>query len=259
MQDSRYLPSLATYYSDDSYIQLHVMHSTITSATTTMLVSPNKAPSEPAAGSSRDSSSSLPSKAFAAEHRHRCTVSTPPPFEDSFIMKKTTSSFNPPSGGKLLRRPMMSPPPLPKRCKHYVDPSGCDACSDDSSSSRSCAPEQPQTPASAKSVLIDLNAGHSILNNPKSVDVPPLKLFLPTQEPRKDGNSVGRFPTRNCPILSLDAPDDDDIDAELASYQPRFRLQMKPLRQRRRFVPKHVMFIPIQNDSSAEASEEQDS
>jgi len=258
MQDSRYLPSLATYYSDDSYIQLHVMHSTITSATTTMLVSPNKAPSEPAAGSSRDSSSSLPSKAFAAEHRHRCTVSTPPPFEDSFSMKKTTS-FNPPSGSKLLRRPMMSPPPLPKRCKHYVDPSGCDACSDDSSSSRSCAPEQPQTPASAKSVLIDLNAGHSILNNPKSVDVPPLKLFLPTQEPRKDGNSVGRFPTRNCPILSLDAPDDDDIDAELASYQPRFRLQMKPLRQRRRFVPKHVMFIPIQNDSSAEASEEQDS
>lgn len=236
------------------------MQTTIISATTTM-VSPNKAPFEPAAGKN---SSALPESAFAAEHR--CTLSTPPPFEDSFVVKKP-ASCNPPSVSNLHRpmmhRPMMSPPPLPKRSRrHYVDPSGAgDACSVDSSSS---APEQPQTPASAKSVLIDLNAGHSILNNPKSVDVPPLKLAMSrssfsTREPQEqDGSSVGSFPSRLTPILSLHTPDDDDIDAELVSYQPRFRLQMKPHRHRR-FVPRNAKFIPIQNDTSDRESVEQGS
>ncbi len=224
----------------------------------TAMVSPNKAPFGPAAG--KNSSALQAGLAFAAVE-HRCTVSTPPPIEDSFIMKKP--AFNPPSGTKLRRSMVMSPPPLPKRSKHYVDPSGAgDACSVDSISS--CAPEQPQTPSSAKSVLIDLNAGHLILNNSKSVDVPPLKLAMhrssfSTREPREqDGSSVGSFPSRLAPILSLDTPDDDDIDAELVSYQPRSRLQMKPLRQRR-FVPSHVKFIPIQNDASDRASVEQGS
>lgn len=233
------------------------MQSTMTSSATTTMVSPNKAPFEPSAG--KNSSSSLPGSAFSAEHR--CAISTPPPYEDSFIMRKPSSWMDPPSGSKL-HRPMMSPPPPPKRSKHYVDPSGAgDACSVDSNS---CAPEQPQTPASAKSVLIDLNAGQSILNNPKSVDVPPFKLSMyrssfSTREPQEqDDSSVGSFPSRLTPILSLDAPDDDSIDAELVSYQPRFRLQMKPYRELRS-VPRHAKFIPIQNDASDRAPAEQGS
>lgn len=122
-------------------------------------------------------------------------------------------------------------------------------------------PEQPETPVSAKSVLIELNSGHSILNSSKSADAPPPRLVappsVPSQEPQEEYFSVGSI-TRvtNGPILSFDdAPDDDDDgdDVELASYFPRIKLHMRPFRQRR-FVPKHAKFIPIQDDSSEEDS-----
>jgi len=156
---------------------------------------------------------------------------------------------------------MMSPPPPPKRCKHYVAPSGGHDCVNSSSSS---VPEQPETPVSAKSVLIELNSGHSILNSSKSADAPPPRLVappsVPSQEPQEEDFSVGSITSANGPILSFDdAPDaDDGDDAELASYFPRIKLQMRPFRQRR-FIPKHAKFIPIQDDSSEEAEGEQDS
>mmetsp|Transcript_25704 Transcript_25704/g.39479 ORF Transcript_25704/g.39479 Transcript_25704/m.39479 type:complete len:219 (-) Transcript_25704:194-850(-) len=218
------------------------MHSTITT-TATMLVSPNKPPSKPAAD--RDSSS-LPSSACA---ERRCTFSTPPPFEDS---------HDQPSFGKIRRPMMLSPPPPPKRCKDYVAPSGGHDCVN--SSSCSSVPEQPETPVSAKSVLIELNSGHLILNSSKSADAPPPRLVappsVPSQEPPEEYFSVGSITRANGPILSFDdAPDDDDDgdDAELASYFPRIKLHMRPFRQRR-FVPKHAKFIPIQDDSSEEDS-----
>mmetsp|Transcript_2638 Transcript_2638/g.4490 ORF Transcript_2638/g.4490 Transcript_2638/m.4490 type:complete len:224 (+) Transcript_2638:123-794(+) len=222
------------------------MQSTTTTFTTTMLVSPNKAPSsKPAAD--RDSSS------WSAWAGNRCTISTPPPFEDSFITKS-------PSSGSKMRRPMMSPPPLPKRSKHFVVPSGGYACCNNNSS----APEQPKTPPSANSVLIDLNGGHSILNNPMSADVPPLRLVAPpsvsTQEPQEEGNiSIDSFTSnsRNGPILSFNASDDDSSDAELASYFPRIKLQMRS-RRRRRSDPRHTTFIPIQDDPSEESSGDHD-
>lgn len=175
---------------------------------------------------------------------------------------------SPSRSGSKMRRPMMSPPPLPKRSKHYfVVPSrGHECCDNGDNNSR--APEQPETPASAKSVLIDLNGGHSILNNPKSADVPPPRLVAPasvsTQAPQEEGNSSSSIDSftsnsRNGPILSLfnDASDDDSSDAELASYFPRIKLQMRPCRQRRS-DPRHAKFIPIQDDPSEESSGEHD-
>lgn len=229
---------------------------TITSTTTTaMLVSPNKAPSKPAAD--RDSSS-----AWAGV---RCNISTPPPLEDSFTLK-----MSPSSGSKMKRPMMMSPPPLPKRCRHFVVPSRPGrTCSFDDSTAAEQQPETP--PASTKSVLIDLNEGHSILNNPKSADAPPpIRLVAPpsvsTQEPQEEGGGSSSIDTSftstrsNGPVLSFDASssDDDSLDAELASYFPRIRLQMRPQRRQRRSDPRHAKFIPIQDDASEESSGELD-
>jgi hypothetical protein len=225
--------------SDDFSIQF--MNPT---TTTMMLVSTNKkAPSKHAAD--RDSSSMLSS---ARGEQMRSTISTPPPLENSMMMQSTCS---PPSSGEM-RRPLTSPPPLPKRCKLVVVSQGGHA------GFNSSVLDQ-ETPASAKSVLIELNSGLSILNNTnKSADAPPPRLFalsFPTQEPQEKGSNVGSVIGGNAPILSFDTLyDDEGDDAELASYFPRIRLQMRP---RRRFVSMHhAGFIPIQDDPCDDASEE---
>ena len=118
-------------------------------------------------------------------------------------------------------------------------------------------PEPQETPVPAKSVLIDLNSGHSILNNPKSADAPPPRLTETELTRKASGSSssssiatssVNSSSTAG-PILSFfDAPGDSDgDDAELVSYFPRIRLQMRPSRQRS-FVPS--TFVPIQDESS---------
>lgn len=209
-----------------------------------ILVSPNKkAPSKHAA----DRDSSLLSSARGEQMRS--TISTPPPLENSTVMQSSTCS--PPSSGEM-RRPLTSPPPLPKRCKLVVAPQGGRA------GFNSSVLDQ-ETPASAKSVLIELNSGLSILNNTnKSADAPPPRLVapsLPTQEPQEEGSNVGIVIGGNAPILSFDTLyDDEGDDAELASYFPRIRLQMRP---RRRFVSiDNAGFIPIQDDPCDDASEE---
>ena len=216
------------YYSDDSSFP------TMKTTTTMPLVSPNKAPSKPAAD--RDSSSSLLSSAWAG---HRRTISTPPPpLEDSTMMM------------------LLTPPPLhQKRYEHAVPP-GQHACVE------SGMFDQVTTPAS--SVLIELNSGLSILNNPTSADA--LRLVAPscpTQERQEQGSSSvdGTISGYNGPILSsfdTTNDDDDDDDAELlASYFPRIRLQMRPSREQGRFVP-HAGFIPIQHDTCEDAPMEED-
>jgi len=226
--------------SDDFSIQF--MNPT---TTTMMLVSTNKkAPSKHAAD--RDSSSMLSS---ARGEQMRSTISTPPPLENSMMMQSTCS---PPSSGEM-RRPLTSPPPLPKRCKLVV------VVSQGGHAGFNSSVLDQETPASAKSVLIELNSGLSILNNTnKSADAPPPRLFalsFPTQEPQEEGSNVGSVIGGNAPILSFDTLyDDEGDDAELASYFPRIRLQMRP---RRRFVSMHhAGFIPIQDDPCDDASEE---
>jgi hypothetical protein len=210
--------------SDDFSIQF--MNSYSNTTTAMMLVSPNKKASSKPASDGDGDSSSLPSSGWAAEHNMRTIISTPPPLEDSTSNEK-------------MRRPLSSPPPLPKRCKHNIVPQEGHA------SVNSSVFDQETPPASAKSVLIQVDS---------SLSVPRLRLVVPTfttQEPQEEGSSgVG-----STPILSYNTLNDDGDDAELASYFPRIRLQMRPRWQRRRFVTmEHAGFIPIQDDPCDDSS-----
>ena len=197
----------------------------------------------PVAASSEDGD------ANRADMNIRYDIYTPPPHEDSMGMMQPTCS---PSSGKVQRSMYTSPPPLKRRRHNIVH-------ENDSGSI-----DHYETP-SPESILIDLNSGLSLLHDSSKPSRPraaSMSIHQSTthqehQEPQEQEGSAsacrlnlsGRSPF---PVLSLGYDGDDEDDAELASYFPRNRLEMRASRQYRRYAHQEHRFIPIQDDPCEE-------
>lgn len=185
----------------------------------------------------------------------RYDIYTPPPHEDSMGMMQSTCS---PSSGKVQRSMYTSPPPLKRRRHNIVQ---CYHENDDSADSSGINADHYETP-SPESILIDLNSGLSLLHDSSKPSRPraasmSIHQSTTNQEPQEHEVSAsacglnlgGRSPL---PVLSLGYDGDDEDDAELASYFPRIRLEMRASQHYRRYAHQEHRFIPIQDDPCEE-------
>jgi len=213
-------------------------------SSSTAAIVPNK---PPAAASSADGDTNR------ADMNIRYDIYTPPPHGDSMGMMQSTCS---PSSGKVQRSMYTSPPPLKRRRHNIVHHEN-----DDSVDSSGINADHYETP-SPESILIDLNSGLSLLHDSSKPSRPraasmSIHQGTTNQEPQEHEGSAsacrlnlgGRSPL---PVLSLSYDGDEEDDAELASYFPRIRLEMRTSRNYRRYAHQEHRFIPIQDDPCEE-------
>src|SRR5210317_1366309 len=197
-------------------------------SSSTAAIVPNK---PPAAASSADGDTNR------ADMNIRYDIYTPPPHGDSMGMMQSTCS---PSSGKVQRSMYTSPPPLKRRRHNIVHHEN-----DDSVDSSGINADHYETP-SPESILIDLNSGLSLLHDSSKPSRPraasmSIHQGTTNQEPQEHEGSAsacrlnlgGRSPL---PVLSLGYDGDEEDDAELASYFPRIRLEMRTSRNYRRYA-----------------------